>query len=126
MQNKITQGNVMQERREAFLHEIINEALGSLGDSMLNTLEVTRVQCSRGKHDAKIFIESSNIDKDMQTKILQAFKKARPIVQEYILSTTAWHSAPKLTLVFDDSLQIQNNLDKIFAQIHNQSNRDKT
>lgn len=79
MQNKI-----LQERREAFLQEIVNEALGSLGDSLLNTLEVTKVQCSKGKHDAKVFIESSSIDKAMQNKILQAFKKARPIIQEYI------------------------------------------
>lgn len=116
MQNKI-----IQERRESFLQEVVNEALGSLGDSMLNTLEVTRVQCSKGKHDAKVFIESSGIDKDMQAKILQAFKKARPIIQEYILNVTAWHSAPKLTLIFDESLQIQNNLDRIFATI----NKDK-
>ncbi len=113
MHNKI-----IQERRESFLQEVVHEALGSLGDTTLNTLEVTRVQCSKGKYDAKIFIESSGIDKSQQAKILQAFKKARPIIQEYILNATAWHSVPKLTLVFDDSLQIQNNLDKIFAQIH--------
>lgn len=112
---------IMQERRESFLQEIVNEALGNLGDSMLNTLEVTRVQCSKGKHDAKVFVESSGIDKNMQGKILQAFKKARPIIQEYILNSTSWHNAPKLTLIFDESLQIQNNLDKIFAEIH----RDK-
>lgn len=113
MQNKI-----IQERRESFLQEVINEALGNLGDSVLNTLEVTRVQCSKGKYDAKVFIESSDIDKDMQVKILHSFKKARPIIQEYILNATAWHNAPKLTLVFDDSLKIQNNLDRIFATIN--------
>ncbi|AQQ58985.1 MAG: 30S ribosome-binding factor RbfA [Helicobacter sp.] len=120
MQNKI-----LQERREAFLQEIVNEALGSLGDSLLNTLEVTKVQCSKGKHDAKVFIESSSIDKAMQNKILQAFKKARPIIQEYILSATSWHTAPKITLVFDESLQIQNNLDKIFAQINAKSSNNE-
>lgn len=120
MQNKI-----LQERREAFLQEIVNEALGSLGDSLLNTLEVTKVQCSKGKHDAKVFIESSSIDKAMQNKILQAFKKARPIIQEYILSATSWHIAPKITLVFDESLQIQNNLDKIFAQINAKSSNNE-
>lgn len=113
MQNKI-----LQERREAFLQEVINEALGNLGDSLLNTLEVTKVQCSKGKHNAKVFIESSTIDKNMQTNILHAFKKASPIIQEYILNTTTWYSAPKLTLVFDDSLRMQNNLDKIFAKIN--------
>lgn len=116
MQNKI-----IQERRESFLQEVVNEALGSLGDSLLNTLEVTKVQCSKGKYDAKVFIESSSLDKDMQAKISHAFKKARPIIQEYILNVTAWHNAPKLTLEFDDSLKIQNNLDKIFAEI----NKDK-
>lgn len=118
------QQKIMQERRESFLKEVVHEALGSLGDCLLNTLEVTHVQCSKGKHDAKIFVESSGIDSKEQEQIMRAFKRARPIIQEYILNATAWHSAPKLTLAFDSSLQIQNNLDKIFATI--QKNKDNT
>ncbi len=117
------QHKIMQERRESFLKEIINESLGSMNDEVLNNLEVTRVQCSKGKYNAKVFIESSSISNEDKIKINSAFKKASPLIQEYILNMTTWHNAPKLTLEFDNSLQIQNNLDKIFAQI-NKNNKD--
>ncbi len=116
---------IIQERRESFLREVISEALGSLQDDCLNSLEVTRVQCSKGKHNAKVFIESSDITKEEELQINNAFKKARPILQEYILNATAWYNAPQLTLEFDNSLQIQNNLDRIFSQINKSYEDDK-
>ena len=106
---------------KSFLKEILNEAFGNLQDSSLNTLEITRVQCSKGKYDAKIFIESSYMSDNEKKTVIQAFKKARPIIQEYVLNATSWHTSPKLSLEFDETLLIQNRLDAIFAQIHKKS-----
>lgn len=111
------QNEILQQRRESFLKEILNEALGNLKDERLNTLEVTRVECSKGKHDAKVFVESSDKDKTEKENIRQAFNRARPLIQDYILNATSWFNAPKLSLEFDESFAIQKRLDAIFTQI---------
>lgn len=113
---------IAQQRRESFLQEIIAEALGNLNDHRLNGLHVTMVKCSRGKHNAVVFIEASSMSKEDMQSILNAFNKARPLIQEYIRSVTTWHNCPKLSIEFDKSLQAQNNLDRIFSIIHAQKN----
>ncbi|MWV62630.1 30S ribosome-binding factor RbfA [Helicobacter saguini] len=109
---------ILQARKEAFLLEIISGAMTNLDDDRLNTLEIIAVKCSKGKHDAKIFVNASDITKQEQTQILNAFNKAKHLLKEYVLSATSWYHSPNFTLVFDDSLQIQNRLDDIFKQIH--------
>lgn len=117
MQKK-TQGKILQQRREAFLQEILSEALSILQDDRINSLEITHVKCSKGKHDAKIFINKNNLTQKEQQEIQNIFKKAKPILQEYVLAATSWYAAPNLSLEFDESFEVQTRLDKIFEQIH--------
>lgn len=115
MQNK---SKILQARKEAYLLEIISSAMANLDDDRLNALEILAVKCSKGKHDAKIFVNASDIDKQAQMQILNAFNKAKHLLKEYVLSATSWYHSPNFTLVFDNTLQIQNRLDDIFKQIH--------
>ncbi|RDU67085.1 30S ribosome-binding factor RbfA [Helicobacter didelphidarum] len=116
------QNRIIQERRESFLREILSEALGNLQDSRLNNLQVTRVECSKGKYDAKVFIEKGDLSLQEQEQIIRAFKKAKSIIGEYIVNVSGWHTAPKLSLRFDRELEMQNRLDKIFMQINDTTN----
>ncbi|STQ86622.1 30S ribosome-binding factor RbfA [Helicobacter muridarum] len=111
------QSRVIQQKREAFLKEIINEVFSSLHNEELNTLEIVDVRCSRGKYSAKIFIEASRLSKTQKQNIQKEFKRAKPFIQSSILHASKWFNAPKLILCFDSALQRQNKLDMIFAQI---------
>lgn len=123
MQKK-SKEQIARERRESFLKEILSEAFDSLQDSRLNTLEITHVECSKGRHNAKIFINNNDITSQDRKEILNIFKKAKPILKEYLLCATSWYSVPDLSIEFDDSFEKQNRLDKIFAQIHKNEKKD--
>lgn len=63
--------NAHKERLESNLLELLQEALASLNDSELNSLSVTKVECSKGKHHAYVFVFSQD------HKILSKLKKLR-------------------------------------------------
>ncbi|RDU73339.1 30S ribosome-binding factor RbfA [Helicobacter aurati] len=115
MQNQIT-----QQKKEAFLKEILTEIFSELHNELLNTLEIVNVQCSRGKYNAKIFVESSLLTDTQRQEIQKAFKRAKPFIQSNVLRISKWYNAPKLMLCFDSSLQHQNRLDVLFSQISNE------
>lgn len=109
--------DVKLQRSQALLLELTSEALSMLANPALNSLSVTQVLCSRGKYNAEVFIESSDLSLEEKSEILRELKKAEGILREHILSSSGWFKCPKLTFKFDDSLKSANSLDKIFAQI---------
>lgn len=115
---------ILQARKEAYLLEILSVSLSNLSDDRLNTLEIMAVKCSKGRHNAKIYVNAYGMDEKEKKEILVAFNKAKHILKEYVLSATSWYSAPNFSLEFDDSLQTQNRLDDIFKQIHSESKKD--
>lgn len=121
MQKK-SKEQIQRERREAYLKEVLCGAFNSLENTHINALEITHVSCSKGKHNAKIYVNNENFSKTEINEIKNAFKKIQPFLKEYVLSATSWYHSPSFTLEFDDSLQAQNRLDEIFKQIHKDSN----
>lgn len=105
------------QRSQALLLELVSEALSMLSNPILNSLSITEVICSRGKYNAEVFVESSDLSAQEKSEILRELKKAEGILREHILSSSGWFKCPKLTFKFDDSLKSANSLDKIFAQI---------
>lgn len=109
--------NIKLQRSQSLLKELISEALSALNNPNLNSLSVTDVLCSRGKYNAEIFIESSNLTQSERKLILRELKKAEGILREYILGSSGWFKCPRLSFKFDESLKSRNALDKIFEQI---------
>ncbi|WP_104748480.1 30S ribosome-binding factor RbfA [Helicobacter cetorum] len=110
--------NAHKERLESNLLELLQEALSSLNDSELNSLSVTRVECSRGKHHAHVFVLSKD------NKILSKLKKAESLIRQFVLQTSGWFKCPKLSFALDNSLEEQLRLDAIFNQIAKGKNDD--
>lgn len=109
--------DIKLQRSQALLLELVSEALSMLSNPLLNSLSITQVLCSRGKYNAEVFVESSDLSAQEKSEILRELKKAEGILREHILSSSGWFKCPKLTFKFDDSLKSANSLDKIFAQI---------
>lgn len=116
MKNRI-HNQIHIEKQEAFFKDLVIEAFANLYDSRLNTLEITQVKCSRGMYHAKIYIESSDLNENEQKEILKLFKKARYILQNYIFKMSGKYSVPKLEIVFDNTLIVQNQLDNLFSRV---------
>ncbi len=70
------ESEIKRKRTESLLKELIPEALSTLDDSRVNSLSITEVVCSRGRYDAKVFIDKSGIEESEQKEILLRLKKA--------------------------------------------------
>jgi len=53
----MNQEEIKRHRVESLLKEIIPEALATLDDPLLHGLLVTEVICSRGRSDAKVYLD---------------------------------------------------------------------
>ena len=109
--------NIKLEHTQSLLKELIPTALGNLNDTRLNSLNVLEVKCSKGKYSAQVFLESSFFTKEEQKVILNQLKKAKNLIKEYCLEETGWFRCPDFQFSFDDSLERENRLDKIFHTI---------
>ena len=64
----MNEAEIKVKRTESILVELIPEALGQLNDNRLHDLEIVGVKCSRGRSDAKVYINpNSYSDKDKNT-----------------------------------------------------------
>lgn len=112
------------QKTQALLQEVLTTALSGLNDPLLHSLNITKVICSKGKYHAKVFIESSSLDTKQRNKTLAHLNKAKPLLREYVLSTTEWFKCPNFSFVFDDELTASQNLDALFEQIKKQRKSD--
>jgi len=113
----MTEAEIKLKRTESILQELIPEAFGSLNDTRLHNLDVLEVKCSRGKSDAKVYIDPSNYSESEKKEYLQTLKKARPIIESYCLKDQGWYRCPKFTFEFDTHLQQTQNIEELFRKI---------
>ena len=115
--------NIKLERTQSLLKELIPTALANLNDTRLNALNVIEVKCSRGKYSAQVCLDSASLDKQEQKEILNQLKKAKNLIKEYCLEETGWFRCPDFQFFFDESLEIENKLDKIFRTIEQEKQK---
>ncbi|TLD89151.1 30S ribosome-binding factor RbfA [Helicobacter sp. MIT 05-5294] len=101
-------------RTQSLLKEILPSALANLSDTRLNSLNVVDVKCSRGKYSAEVSLNAPFATKKEKTEILSQLKKAHGILKEYCLEETGWFRCPDFKFSFDETLEQENRLDRIF------------
>ena len=112
--------NIKLQRTESLLKELVPEALSSLGDTRINNLTVVDVKCSRGKYDAVVFLDKSFMTKKEQDEAIGLLKKASNSIQRYVLESEGWFRSPKLSFKFDDMIEKQNHMDRLFKKIESE------
>ncbi len=105
------------KRTESILKELIPEALSTLSDERIASIPVLGVVCSRGKYDAKVYLDPSFVDAEEERYILSHLKKARGYLENYCKQAEGWYRCPKFHFTFDHSLQKQNEMDDLFKKI---------
>jgi ribosome-binding factor A len=113
----MTEAQIKLKRTESLLEELIPEALGSLNDKRLHELDILEVKCSRGKSDAKVYINPASFSEEEKRNYLQLLKKARPIVETYCLKDQGWYRCPQFTFEFDEQLKKSKELEELFKRI---------
>ena len=105
------------ERTQSLLQELLIEAISQLQDSRINSINIVAVRCSKGKYNAQVYIQSTTQNEQEKKEILRYLSKAQGILKEYVLNASGWFKCPNLQFIFDDSLEVAQNLEQIFKKI---------
>ena len=113
----MTEAKIKLKRTESVLAELIPEALGAMNDKRLHELDVIEVKCSRGKSDAKVYIDPAEFTEQEKRDYLKLLRKARPIIETHCLKDQGWFRCPKFTFEFDEQLKKTQNIEELFKKI---------
>lgn len=113
----MTPAQIKLKRTESILKELIPEAISQLSDARLREIDVIDVHCSKGRSDAKVYLDPHDYTPQEQAAFLKQLEKARPIIEEHCMRDQGWFRSPKLAFVFDDTLERSKNIEALFAKI---------
>lgn len=113
----MTEAEIKLKRTESVLLELVPQALGAMNDKRLHVLDIIEVKCSRGKSDAKVYINPHELTEAQKNGYLKLLRKARPIVETYCLKDQGWYRCPTFTFEFDMQLVKSKNIDDLFQKI---------
>ena len=123
----MTQEEIKRHRVESVLKEIIPEALGTLDDERINGLSVTDVVCSKGRSDAKVYLDKSFLNDKEQGEALKQLRRVSGYIQNHCKQSEGWFKAPRFTFEFDEQPEHQSKMEDLFRQIANRKKpEDKT
>ena len=110
--------NIKLLKAQSILQEALQEALFDLEDNRLRNIAVTRVECSRGKEFARVFLDKNSLGDMEATNALKLLKKASGAIRANLQAQLSWYKTPNLIFEIDDSLEKINKIENIFKQIH--------
>ncbi len=108
---------IKRKRTESRLVELIPEALSTMNDNRINGLSVTEVVCSRGRYDAKVYLDKSYLNKKEQLEALKQLRIVSSYLSTYVRESEGWFKSPKFTFEFDDQLERITHIEELFKQI---------
>ena len=120
----MTQEEIKRHRVESVLKEIIPEALATLDDSRINSLLVTDVVCSKGRSDAKVYLDKSFLTESEQREALKQLRIVAGYIQNHCKQSEGWFKAPRFTFEFDEQLEKQSRMEELFKQIAQRKKED--
>ena len=121
----MTQEEIKRHRVESVLKEIIPEALATLDDTRINSLLVTDVVCSKGRSDAKVYLDKSFLSPQEQGEALRQLRTVAGYIQNHCKQSEGWFKAPRFTFEFDDQLEKVSRMEELFKQISRNKESDE-
>ena len=120
----MTHEEIKRHRVESVLKEIIPEALSSLDDERINGLTVTDVVCSKGRSDAKVYLDTSFLSEKEQREALKQLRTVSGYIQNHCKQSEGWFKAPRFTFAFDHQLEKVSRIEDLFKQIGTRNTKD--
>jgi len=117
---------IKRKRTESRLVELIPEALSTMNDSRINGLSVTEVVCSRGRYDAKVYLDKSYLDEREQGEALRQLRAVSGFLSTYVRESEGWFKSPKFTFEFDNQLEEISKMEALFKEIGKRHQKSDT
>ncbi len=113
----MTPAQIKQKRTESLLLELIPEAISSLSDARLHEINVVEVVCSRGRSDAKVFLDAHSYTEKEKNTFLKLLRGALPIIEAHVMQDQGWYRCPNLTFEYDTHFAHVSKMEDLFKQI---------
>ena len=108
---------IKRKRTESRLIELLPEAFSGMNDNRINALSVTAVVCSRGRYDARVYLDKSYLTDKEQGEALKQLRAVSGYLSTYVRESEGWFKSPKFTFEFDEQLEQIANIEALFKQI---------
>ncbi len=119
----MTQEEIKRHRVESVLKELLPEAFSTLSDERINSLAVTDVKCSKGRSNAKVYLDKSFLNEKEQGEALRQLRKVGAYLQNHCKQSEGWFKAPIFTFEFDDQLEEVTRIEDLFKQISDRNSK---
>jgi len=116
---------IKRKRTESRLVELLPEAFSGMNDNRINALSVTAVVCSRGRYDAKVYLDKSYLTEKEQGEALRQLRAVSGYLSTYVRESEGWYKAPKFTFEFDTQLEQIANIEALFKEIGKRHEKDE-
>ena len=114
---------IKRKRTESRLVELLPEAFSGMSDNRINALSVTAVVCSRGRYDAKVYLDKSYLSEKEQGEALRQLRAVSGYLSTYVRESEGWFKSPKFTFEFDEQLEQIASIEALFKQIGKRHNK---
>ena len=108
---------IKRKRTESRLIELLPEAFSGMNDNRINALAVTAVVCSRGRYDAKVYLDKSYLTEKEQGEALRQLRAVSGYLSTFVRESEGWYKSPKFTFEFDTQLEQIATIEALFKQI---------
>jgi len=122
----MTHEEIKRHRAESVLKELLPEAFSSLSDERINSLAVTDVVCSKGRSNAKVYLDKSFLNEKEQDEALKQLRKVGAYLQNHCKQSEGWFKAPIFTFEFDHQLEKVSRIEDLFKQIEGRNKPEDT
>ena len=119
----MTQEEIKRHRVESVLKELLPEAFSTLSDERINSLAVTDVKCSKGRSNAKVYLDKSFLNEKEQGEALRQLRKVGAYLQNHCKQSEGWFKAPIFTFEFDDQLEDVSRIEDLFKLIADRNSK---
>lgn len=113
----MTPAQIKQKRTESLLMELIPEAISSLKDIRIHEVDVIDVVCSKGRSDAKVFLDPHSYTEKERNTFLKLLRGARVTIEAHCMQDQGWYRCPNMTFEFDTHFQRVSKVEDLFKQI---------
>jgi ribosome-binding factor A len=117
---------IKRKRTESRLIELLPEAFSGMNDNRINALSVTAVVCSRGRYDAKVYLDKSYLSEKEQGEALRQLRAVSGYLSTYVRESEGWFKSPKFTFEFDSQLEEISKIEALFKEIGKRHEKEES
>ena len=113
----MTPAQIKQKRTESLLMELIPEAISTLKDIRIHEVDVIDIKCSRGRSDAKVFLDPHSYTEKEKNAFLKLLRATRSLIEAHCMQDQGWYRCPNLSFEFDEHFKKVSRIEDLFKQI---------